>query len=172
MSNCINEILKYYLVKPKTFVMMVGAPGSGKTIMRKFLAENFANIEVICPDDIRAELFNNENDQTHNKEVFVKVYQRLVKSLDDGHVVVYDATNCNSIHRNRIFSVIKSHYDDIICLVSNATLSECLQGNAAREKHVPEEVIERMYMNLKKYPPSIFEGYSAVIAFDRTDCNA
>lgn len=81
-----------------TFVMMVGLPASGKSTYAKELAEEMK--AVICSSDaIRKELYDDENSQNNNEEVFKLLHSRIKECLREGKNVIYDATNINSKRR-------------------------------------------------------------------------
>lgn len=145
-------------------IILVGPPGSGKSVYaNKFVNETNTEWIIISPDIIRGELTGDESDQSQNVRVFNRVYSDLVESLDQGFNVIYDATNCRSIHRHKILSAVKGHTNKVICIVFATAMSDCLANNKSRDRVVPEDVIERMYFTLKKHPPTIFEGYDAIL---------
>ena len=149
------------------FIIMVGPPGSGKSSLAKELIRDKENWVIVCPDDIREEITGDSSDQSHNVEVFGKVYSRLINYLSAGYNVIYDATNCRSTYRFKILDVVRGYTSKVICIMSTVSIAECLKRNELREDgpSVPEDVIERMYFTLKKHPPTIFEGYDMIIAF-------
>mgnify|MGYP003324219881 CR=1 FL=1 len=55
------------------FYMMVGLSGCGKSTYAATL-----NAKVISSDAIRAEVFGDENDQTHNAQVFEILHKRVI----------------------------------------------------------------------------------------------
>ena len=147
------------------FIMMVGPPGAGKTSISKELESKYKFIRV-CPDDIREEICGDASDQSNNDAVFTKVYSRISMFLNERYNVVYDATNCRTMYRAKILDTAKNCADYILCLCSTTPIGECLERNKNQyRRHVPEDVIERMYFTLKKHPPTIFEGYDAIVGF-------
>lgn len=146
-------------------VMLIGPPGSGKSTLADKIVESINNYIIVSPDKIREELLGDPSIQTHNTEVFNKVYSDIVKYLEEGYNVIYDATNCRSIYRKKVIDACKAYTYKIIALVSSTTLSECFRQNESKNRYVPEEVIERMYFTLRKHPPTIFEGFDLIAKF-------
>lgn len=87
------------------FLMLMGISGSGKSTYAKALEKN-CGYKVFSSDVLREELFGNENDQTHNSEVFEELHRRILKALDAGENCVYDATNLNRKRRLQIYALL------------------------------------------------------------------
>lgn len=158
----LSFIKSYDLEHGGIFIIMVGPPGSGKTTVAKQLASEYDFVRV-SPDEIRKELTGDTTDQTRNNEVFGVVYSELEELLESGKNVVYDATNCRGAYRYKILDVTRDLAYKIICICATTSIGECLDRNKERDRHVPEDVIERMYFTLKKHPPVIFEGYDMIV---------
>lgn len=146
-------------------IIMVGPPGSGKTTTAEEIVDTFDNFVIVSPDKIREEVTGDMNNQSQNEVVFGRVYGQLSTYLEDGRNVVYDATNCRSAYRYKIIDVCKAYANKIICLTSTTPIAECIRRNNERNRIVPEDVIEKMYFNLRKHPPIIFEGYDLIARF-------
>ena len=80
-------------------VMLIGISGCGKSSFARDFSEGYDDTEVFSSDAIRKEVFGDENDQTHNNEVFSILHKRIISSLKKGKVCVYDATNLNRKRR-------------------------------------------------------------------------
>lgn len=141
------------------FVMLCGLPGSGKSTYAERLAteENFV---VHSSDKIRAEL-GDVNDQSKNEEVFTLLHQRIKSSLNNMENVLYDATNLNRRRRVAFIRELKNIPCRKICVLVATPLEVCLSQNSARDRQVPEEVMNRMYKSFQM--PSVFDGFDEVI---------
>lgn len=62
-------------------VMLIGISGCGKSSFARDFSEGYDDIEVFSSDAIRKEVFGDENDQTHNNEVFSILHKRIISSL-------------------------------------------------------------------------------------------
>lgn len=144
-------------------IVTVGIPGSGKTSwVKDYIEENKdKNIEVISSDEIRKELLNDIKDQSKNKEVFDIMKERTKESLSNGNITIYEATNISSKRRRVLLKEMKKYYSKAICLFKYKNLIDCIIDNGARNKQVPDEVIERMYKNIEI--PHKCEGFDEII---------
>lgn len=147
------------------FIIMCGPPGSGKSTLANTICENYDNFVIISPDKIREELTGDSSNQMQNDIVFARVYGQLNAYLENGQNVIYDATNCRSQYRYKIMNTVQHTAKKIFCLMATTPIGECLSRNSNRGRYVPDNVIEKMYFNLRNHPPVIFEGYDAIIRF-------
>lgn len=145
------------------FVILCGPPASGKSTLANKIVNEFDNFVRISPDEIREEVTGSKTDQTQNNVVFGKVYTRLTTYLTEGWNVVYDATNCRSIHRFKIMDIVGHACRKAICIMVTSSIVDCLKRNSEREYKVSEDVIEKMYLTLRHHPPTIIEGYDIIM---------
>lgn len=134
--------------------MTIGLPGSGKS---HWASEQDA--KVVSSDAIREELFGDVNDQNHNNEVFNEVHNRIQNYLKQRFNVVYDATNLSSKRRKGFLNTVPKFVRKV-AVVFCTDYDICLKRNAERDRHVPEEVIERMYKRLTL--PTHLEGFDQI----------
>lgn len=140
-------------------ILLIGLPGSGKST---YIKNNYDydrifhyNTTILSSDEIRKKKYGNENDQTHNEEVFNFIKEMAVKKLEIGHRVIIDATNITRKSRKSITDYVTQNisgwYDfGVIKFVVIATpYYKCLENNRNRERQVPDYVIERMYKNFE-----------------------
>lgn len=140
--------------KPK-FYMLVGLSGSGKS------SYNFEEEVVkISSDALRAELFGDENDQTHNTEVFNELHKRVILNLKNGKNVVYDATNLSRRRRVAFLKTIAHIPCKKICVVFKTPYEVCVKRDSLRPRKVGVSVI---FKQLKQFQmPQYDEGWDLI----------
>ena len=140
--------------KPK-FYMLVGLSGSGKS------SYNFEEEVVkISSDSLRKEIFGDENDQTHNAEVFNELHKRVILNLKNGKNVVYDATNLSRRRRVAFLNNIKHIDCKKICVVFKTPYEVCVKRDSLRPRKVGVSVI---FKQLKQFQmPQYDEGWDLI----------
>lgn len=149
--------------------MYVGLPASGKTTHAKHYAEATGAV-YLSSDAIRYELYGDENIQGDPTKVFRIMEHRTIAALRDGKSVVYDATNLNAKKRANFIGQMKSAVKDHIefyCHLMVLPYEECLERDAARERHVGEEVLHRMLCRFQC--PFYNEGWNEIRVFGLSD---
>ena len=151
----------------QNFYMLIGVPGSGKSTVSKKLCEferesNNSNVIIISTDEYREKLFNNVNDTKNNPQLFKIVNQDIIKYLQNGYSVIYDACNINIKSRREILNRINSLKlnIEIVANVVYAPIEIVKERNFNRERKVPEDVIERMLRNFQL--PILNEGFTKI----------
>ncbi len=139
--------------------MMIGIPASGKTSLAEQIA-NSEGAEIVSSDNIRKELYGNENIQGDSNEVFKTVENRIINGLKNNKNMIYDATNINYKRRMEFLQKIRKLKIEKIAIMVATPYEQCLIRNSQRERQVPEEVIRRMYNNF--YVPQYFEGWDDI----------
>lgn len=124
--------------------IMVGLPGSGKSVMAKELAKEWGNTEVISTDEIRHELYGSEDIQDNPEQVFALAYSRARGALANGMDVIFDATNVRTKYRKQLKKELEGEDVTFEAFVMDTPIDVCKERNAARERIVPEEVIDKM----------------------------
>lgn len=141
-----------------TLILLVGIPGSGKTTFAEKYIKEHPNTVHLSSDRIRAELWGNEATQGDNNEVFSLMQSRAIEALNNGQSVVYDATNITRKDRSYIISLCPK-FARIECYIIWASIETCIKRDAARERTVGKEVINRMLKRFQSpwYDESIDE---------------
>ena len=149
---------EYKMNFPK-FIMLIGLPGSGKSTWAEKHMINNSDTVLISSDNIRKELFGDENSQEDNNRVFYEMEVRTLNHLNNGVNVIYDATNVVRKRRKAFLDklptwVIKEAH------VIWAPLEVCIERDSSRYRTVGKEVIWRM---VKSYQPPFFdEGFNHI----------
>lgn len=142
------------------FVMMCGLSGSGKSTVAQRLAKEY-DATVFSSDELRQELYNDVNDQTRNQELFAELHKRVKECLKNGKSAILDSTSLNYKKRMAFLAELKNILCTRICVLVATPYEECLRRNAARDRKVPEYVIERQYRQFD-VPCQWYEGWERV----------
>lgn len=124
-------------------ILLIGLPGAGKSTYAKEYIETHVNTIHLSSDAIRKELYGDESIQGDPSEIFALMQKRAVEALNNGLDVIYDATNMTRKDRTGIISVCPK-FVQIEAHVIWASIEECIKRDAARERTVGKEVIDRM----------------------------
>ena len=143
------------------YIMLIGSPGSGKTdFVVKYL--DVDKYKTVSLGDIKKELI------TESAILISDAYElasreakiEAINHLDSGHNVIYDAVNCYPKVRNIHLNAVKHHCDLKIGIVVNQSLISCYKKAS---NDIPEMKLESMYLNIKKMPPSLNEGFDILM---------
>ena len=140
-------------------VQMVGLPASGKSCHAEKLAKEI-NATVFSSDKLREEMYGDINDQDHNSEVFQELHRRIKEYLKSGKNVIFDATNISSKKRRSFIQELSKIDCEKRCIIMATPYEQCLKNNAARDRKVPEYVIDKMYRAWNT--PYWFEGWDDI----------
>lgn len=136
-----------------SLILLVGIPGSGKTTYAKDYIKQNPNTIHLSSDAIRKELYGDENIQGNPGDVFSLMQKRTIESLNNGYNVLYDATNITRKDRSGIIGVCPK-FAKIECHIIWAPIEVCIERDAARERTVGKEVIDRM---LKRFQAPYYD---------------
>lgn len=140
--------------------VLVGLPGSGKST---WADENAGKAVIISTDQIRGELNGDPADQRNGSKVWATAYNRARYWLHLGFNVIFDATNCGRANRHAVLKELKDHAREVNAIFFNISKAECKRRNAARDRVVPDEVIDRMAERLSV--PTKEEGFNRVYLY-------
>jgi predicted kinase len=130
-----------------TAYILVGAPGSGKSVYAAKLAEK-ENAVVISGDEIRQELYGDAAIQGDWGEIWERIEERVSECC--GMSVILDGTHYRSSYRKEAIALLRSYgYEKIEAVVIDAPLDRCIMRNAARQRNVPRYVIVEMWEKLQ-----------------------
>ena len=155
--------------RPK-LILLVGIPGSGKTTYAKKYIEKESNTLHLSSDTIRKELYGDESIQGNPAEVFSLMQKRAVEALNEGHDVLYDATNVTRKDRASIIGICPK-FAKIEAHIIWAPIETCIERDSKRERTVGKAVIDKM---LKRFQaPYYDEGIDeiTIVRYDDWDWN-
>lgn len=138
----------------------VGLPGSGKSTSAKEFAFNSGAIHL-SSDDLRLELFGDEDMQDKNDELFAELYKRAEEGLKSGKDVIIDSTNLSTKYRKHLIQTFRKYATKMIAHYFDTPLHICLSRNANRARQVPRSVIENMYKATQI--PTQEEGWDEIV---------
>lgn len=135
---------------------LVGLPASGKSTY----AQQMASSERIhlSSDLIRKELYGDESIQGNGKEIFQFMEERTRQAINNGYDVIYDATNLR--RRDRVKFCKKFPKVTKFCLVFPFDITQSIEWDNQRERHVGEKVIRKMANSYT--PPDFDEGWISI----------
>lgn len=159
-----NTLEQQLQILPEPFVVMgVGIPGSGKTTVLSEVAEHL-DIIRISPDEIREELTGNQANQSVNAEAWNQAYARVRATLELGRSAIVDATHTEAFRRPQAVEMYRSFGAmAVVAVVFDTPLEVAKERNGARERVVPDFVLERMHAALTSEPVHENEGFDEVI---------
>lgn len=134
-------------------LLLVGAPGSGKSTIREQLVNQSPDVVVISMDDRRKELTGDANDQSRNNEVFSWQQREVYKAMKAKKNVVVDATNTTKKLRKVLWDIGRRYGAACGAFYWDLPLETLLERNAKREKRVPDEVVKRFYDTMESVMP-------------------
>lgn len=148
-------------MKKGKLIMLVGAPGCGKSTWRKN-----SNILYVSRDEIRFSLLKEGEEYFSHEPTVYDIYCRLLaKYLNEGKEVIADSTNLTEKARKVLIEKINKY-----CEVEYAKeavffkvpLKICLERNEKRvgREHVPSHRLINMYYAIEK--PTEEEGFEKV----------
>ena len=153
----------------KNLIVLRGAPGCGKsTFIEKWELGQY----TLCADKLR-ELFespvmDNQNgkhmlSQWHDKDVWDLLLNLLEQRMSRGELCVVDATHSRPQDFQKYKKLIEKYRYRAYCVsFADVPIEVCKKQNLMRPeyKHVPEEVIDKMYARLLNFD---VQGYFKVV---------
>lgn len=141
-------------------IVLSGIPASGKSTYGEKIKASNENMTIVCPDEIREELYGDASIQGDSEEVFGKVHTHLYFIGYERRNAIFDATNLTAKKRKEWVKRERPYYDTIVCHYFRPNLEKSIEQNEMRERKVPKEVIRRMYYQWEE--PTTAEGFDYV----------
>lgn len=150
-------------------LLLIGLPGSGKSTLAAQLLQACLHRRLISTDAIRAQLFGNEQIQGDWFLVWKEVGCQMRDAVQLIHAgqateAIYDATNVVRKQRRQAIALARaSGFTHITGVWLNTPIKVCLQRNQARDRQVPQAIIDRMHRRLWGAPPALQDGMDELI---------
>ena len=140
-------------------IMLIGLPGSGKSTYAKSLLDPEGKVKYCSSDEVRKELYGDENIQGNPQTVFEHLHNNVAMYLHQGYDVVYDATNVTRKNRKGVIDKF-NNVADIEAHVVWAPYEECIQRDKSRTHVVGEDVIRKFLYRWQS--PNYDEGFTNI----------
>jgi len=144
-----------------TFTMLVGLPGSGKSTYAKKLQGVYElnKTVIIESDSYREQFYGSSEIQGDNNKLFSIIHGDILKLLDGGFNVIFDATNIARKHRLALMQKLETNVVKE-CIVIATSYGRCLENNEKRSRVVPKVVIDKMWKSFQI--PTYTEGWDLI----------
>jgi len=136
---------------------LIGVPGSGKSTLAARLAA-LTGGRVVSTDALRAELYGDASVQGPWSPIERLAIARIRESIASQIPAIYDATNARRRQRRQMLAKLQHPRAAWLGWFLQAPLAQCQAWNQARDRQVPDWVIERMAQALRDGPPAVREG--------------
>ena len=135
---------------PSALVVMIGAPGSGKTGLA---TKWFKQTQILSLDELRGKLTDDEGDQTVEAEVVKLRADMLNIRLGRGLTTCIDSTNAHAEYRAELLAMAALHQMPAHAIVVETAARDCRRQNKARGaaggRFVPPAAIRDIYAHMR-----------------------
>ena len=137
------------------FYMLCGLPASGKShyaldLQRIMSNETNEKTVIVSSDNIRKELYGDENIQGNPEEVFNLVHERILQSLNNGVNVIYDATNLKRKYMLEILNKLPK-FVKTECHITWKPIYQCIKDDSNRKRSVGKKLLIKWFKDLKRH---------------------
>lgn len=148
---------------PLTLIMLVGAPGCGKsTYAESLLAMSTTDMAILSPDALRKEMTGDVSNHSKDGWIFSHLIPIRLNGLHSRRFnVVFDATSYCRRNRKDIIKHAKWLGYEVEAHVFRVPIDVCKARNAARARVVPSSVIEKQFAQWQE--PTLEEGFTRIV---------
>jgi predicted kinase len=142
-------------------VMSVGMPGSGKSEYCRYLGQLLVGSSVIDIGAIRSDLDYSLPNAERNRMAWDKTHQSIARQMAIGNLAIVVLTNATKEQRRLNTEKIRSL--GALSVVGLYIRMNSIQTAFARKPNAPRRLISSMYNQLKDHPPTLQDGFDALI---------
>jgi predicted kinase len=139
--------------KNAQILLLVGAPGSGKSTFAKYFIRTEENWMRLCRDDFRMMNFKDSNLPAFEENLITEVLDTAIETLLSKKCnVLIDATHCRAEYLNHYIEKFNSQADISFKLFEATTdelIARCEKRHADTGRYVPISVIKRFVKDLE-----------------------
>lgn len=151
----------------KVLVILVGAPGSGKTWFSSKLNETDERWRVVSSDAFRLNNYGEVDIFRSPFKTFRAIDYSVVDALGECDFVCYDACSLTKLRRYRLLKRVHRRFPDIkvIGLVFNTPLKKCIEQDKSklRDHHVGYWIVLSGKILFKLNRPTLHEGFDRLM---------
>ncbi|AKG24758.1 ATPase AAA [Calothrix sp. 336/3] len=145
-------------------ILLIGLPGSGKSTLAQKILQECPQMRLLGTDAIRGQLFGNEAIQGSWLLIWREIRRQFSQAQSQNQSIIFDATNAQRRQRRDMINLARdSGMVTITAIWLQTPVWLCLARNRNRGRKVPEDVIFRMYRQLRDVPPSTTEGIDHIL---------
>jgi predicted kinase len=168
--------------KNPQILLLIGAPGSGKSTFAKYFIRTEENWMRLCRDDFRMMNFTDALLSSHEESLVTEMLDASVETLlRKGSNVLIDATHCRSEYLNHYIQKFNGMADISFKLFEAETeelIARCEKRQKETGRHVSVNVIKRFLKDLEVlkrnfdfFPRPLCEAESPLALVKQQDSN-
>lgn len=154
----------------KTFILLCAIPGSGKSTWAEQYRLTHKNVFVVSSDQLRMELGGAYQNFDHEKEVWERFHDDILKYRDMYEDVTVIADSTNIVNKFRKYYAEEAvGFDKKVLVLIKKDLKTLLKTNRQRNEGriLPDDAMERLYNNWEEPTDEVISMYDEIVRVDK-----